>query len=1071
MKRVLKYNKFNEGVRDKMTPKSENDIVKSLEKLSPNERLIKGAQYDSLLIVKKSLEDGADIHTSNDKPLRDSCFGDHVEVAKYLIKSGADIHVGKDTCLYHACIHGKINIVKLLLDNGVDPDARDGECIERAVFFNNIDIVKLLINYGADIHRNNEKLLQRAVLNSHGSLVEFLINNGAHMYMVAPMALTYANDTDNYKIPKIVNKYSKKKQYKTNEGVRDLMRPKLPDDVRRTHYNLIFWKLLVSGRMSDELKRITTHYDRSIEVARELGITNEPKTSWQRELMMYLYVLNGVRSSNDELDMELLRLVNSLDKNNEQAALYVGIKNFVNRKYNEVNMDFRRNMGSDIMDESVRDMMTPKPVDDIMQLITKHSEPSTVLVMSAEHGYLDLVKDSYKRMIKNTKYDNRYITYDAIKQACYNGHVDIVEYLLEMIYDKSFVPYLRENSDEMLRETCEKGHTDVVKVLVKYGCDIHSVDEQPLRNAVYHDHIELAKYLLDNGADLHTWKDYCFRYAHSDEMKELLNSYLKTNESVRDMMKPKSKEELRIEIDKMVPGEKLRKGLEFGVLSKEEARDMVDRLSPEFKLAYGRKYGLLSDREVHEIFITLPLIEKIRFMFKTNYRYPSEKLKKEFMTLSPKEKGDIIQFGYYSNLLAQYWVTYVNVSDRTMEEGIDKMLKRLRKVSAKNIWKSKRWGRNVYNVVTNESVRDKMTPKSDEEIRTVIKRIIRSDSDYIEVKIPEPKEPKKIKTLLELSDKYNLDIQDYDDKNIIVCGDITDVFNFIKFYVNYTLINKRNSSDFFIDYIIKNKVGKVTESVRDKMTPKSEEDIKELTNKMTCQEQLYNGCEKNILWLVELGLKKGADIHLDRDYSLREACRLGHFDIVLYLLKHGADVHAVRDNALQLATFEGHYDVVRMLLAFGADVHAEDDLAIHYAEMYWDQNMVNLLNKYRRKKVNENVRDTNGVGLLRSKMTPKSEEDIQQAIQKSLNRYPNLGTFNYKKYGLIITGESDLNENIFRMIDKDNNHWFMQLEFFVPSEGRIYIYAYPPNALKSHSHERFYSYKELEDFLDKIYKK
>ena len=131
-----------------------------------------------------------------------------------------------------------------------------------------------------------------------------------------------------------------------------------------------------------------------------------------------------------------------------------------------------------------------------------------------------------------------------------------------------------------------------------------------------------------------------------------------------------------------------------------------------------------------------------------------------------------------------------------------------------------------YREYINEGIRDKMTPKSEEEIREVVKRVVGINDDYIEVKIPEPNEVKKIKSLLDLSDKYNLDIKDYTDNNVIVCGDIIDVFNFIKFYVNYTMINKQNKSEFFIDYIIHNTIRKVTESVKDKMTPKSEEDIR-----------------------------------------------------------------------------------------------------------------------------------------------------------------------------------------------------------------------------------------------------
>jgi hypothetical protein len=136
----------------------------------------------------------------------------------------------------------------------------------------------------------------------------------------------------------------------------------------------------------------------------------------------------------------------------------------------------------------------------------------------------------------------------------------------------------------------------------------------------------------------------------------------------------------------------------------------------------------------------------------------------------------------------------------------------------------------------NESVRDKMTPKSEEDIRLAIKNKLNMDSDHIEVKIPEPKDVKKIKSLLDLSDEYSLDIKDYDDNNIMVCGDIVNVFNFIKFYVNYTMMNKQNKRDFFIKYILDNIVEKVTESLRDRMTPKSKDTIENSLRNLSQEE-------------------------------------------------------------------------------------------------------------------------------------------------------------------------------------------------------------------------------------------
>ena len=595
------YFGLDEGIRDMMTPKSKDEFSNKYKNLSPQEKFVKGIKNGVLWLVKDGFENGA----NPKERLGDS-----------------------QTPLTHATTENYLDVVKYL-----------------------IEICK--VNPEQQWCGNTP--LKWAIIYGHRDIVEYL------------------------------------RSINVNESIRSMMTPKKPIDVKKQYYNLIFWKLLVDGKVPEEYKKITTHYNYTNEIAKELEITSEIKSSWQRELVLFLYVLKDLGTINDELNTELNRLVNSLDKNNEQAALYVGIKNLVNRKFSEAEIKYRENMGGNLMDqlsesvrdmmtpkseeeiklikynaakvlkdmvdnahkiissckvggrpafnmgeiketdtglgymtygfkfklrkvitdrtpgkksyhrfeincypmqsqrkdiefcvrssdddnswdikegdfykiknyldrfnkfngyyhldlewslnESVRDMMTPKPVEDIRKSITKQTEPATIMLMGAEHGYLDLVKDAYKRLMKLKKkfdyYNDERIIYDSLRHACFNGHVDIVKYLLEMVDNQSFNPYLRDGSDEILRETCTKGYTDVVKILVKYGCDIHSVDEQCLRNAVYHDYIELTKFLLDNGADLHTWENYCFRYAHSDEMKELLNSYIKTNESVRDKM-------------------------------------------------------------------------------------------------------------------------------------------------------------------------------------------------------------------------------------------------------------------------------------------------------------------------------------------------------------------------------------------------------------------------------------------------------------------------------------------------------------------------------------------------------
>lgn len=60
--------RVNESVRDLMTPKSKEDIVKALG-LSLEEQLIRGLEKGEYWLVKQAIENGADIRYRDDTPL------------------------------------------------------------------------------------------------------------------------------------------------------------------------------------------------------------------------------------------------------------------------------------------------------------------------------------------------------------------------------------------------------------------------------------------------------------------------------------------------------------------------------------------------------------------------------------------------------------------------------------------------------------------------------------------------------------------------------------------------------------------------------------------------------------------------------------------------------------------------------------------------------------------------------------------------------------------------------------------------------------------------------------------
>jgi len=118
IKKLLdKYNKTNESIRHLLKSKNEKDIEKSIEKLTPEQKLYTGCDYGILSLVKDAIE--------NDKVILN----------------------GMDHVIYITSIHNHIDVVEYLLKNTkVDPTIYNNASIENAYIENNYEMVKLLLN-------------------------------------------------------------------------------------------------------------------------------------------------------------------------------------------------------------------------------------------------------------------------------------------------------------------------------------------------------------------------------------------------------------------------------------------------------------------------------------------------------------------------------------------------------------------------------------------------------------------------------------------------------------------------------------------------------------------------------------------------------------------------------------------------------------------------------------------------------------------------------------------------------------------------------------------------------------
>ncbi|KAJ7138359.1 ankyrin repeat-containing domain protein [Mycena epipterygia] len=98
--------------------------------------------------------------------------------------------------------------------------------------------------------------------------------------------------------------------------------------------------------------------------------------------------------------------------------------------------------------------------------------------------------------------------------------------------------------------------------------------------------------------------------------------------------------------------------------------------------------------------------------------------------------------------------------------------------------------------------------------------------------------------------------------------------------------------------------------------------------------------------IVQLLLKKGADIDSNNGGPLRVACKQGHVAIVRLLLEKGADSNTADEkygSALEGASGAGHAEIVQLLLEHGTDIARENGRALRAACRQGHLDIVSLL--------------------------------------------------------------------------------------------------------------------------------
>jgi ankyrin repeat protein len=97
------------------------------------------------------LENGADIHTENDYPLRIAASGGHFKAVRFLLANGADIHANNDDALRLAVRGGHTETVRLLLANGANARVNNDAALLKAIEGKQTEIIHLLAAHGAPL--------------------------------------------------------------------------------------------------------------------------------------------------------------------------------------------------------------------------------------------------------------------------------------------------------------------------------------------------------------------------------------------------------------------------------------------------------------------------------------------------------------------------------------------------------------------------------------------------------------------------------------------------------------------------------------------------------------------------------------------------------------------------------------------------------------------------------------------------------------------------------------------------------------------------------------------------------
>ncbi len=333
-----------------------------------------------------------------------------------------------------------------------------------------------------------------------------------------------------------------------NESVRDLMKPKSKEEILNKLGDLPPNELLN--------KSININYLYGVKLALKKGVNPSREDNY------------AIRSASYHGYTEIVKLLLQDERVDPSAHNNYAIRLASNNGHTEVVKLLLQNKRVDPSahnNYAIR-LASNNGHTEVIKLLlqNKRVDPSAddnyPIELASENGHTEVVK----LLLQDKRVDPSDLDNYAIRYASKNGHLEIVRLLLQ---DKRVNPLADGNC--AIQFASENGHTEVVKLLLQdKRVDPSADDNYAIQLASTNGHTEVVRLLLqDNRVDPSADDNYAIRYASlngyleivkllfqdervrekltDEEIKKYENQIKSLNESIRDLMKPKSKDEIR----------------------------------------------------------------------------------------------------------------------------------------------------------------------------------------------------------------------------------------------------------------------------------------------------------------------------------------------------------------------------------------------------------------------------------------------------------------------------------------------------------------------------------------------